>query len=136
MIPRRHLLVAAGAALLPPPARATPAEVAALIRELTGGAAPRPGRVKLEIPVLVENGNAVSMTVSANAPVRSIHVFAEANPNPNVITLHFGPASGAPRFATRIRLATSQTVIAVAQAEDGFWMDSVELLVTLAACLE
>ena len=70
-------------------------------------------------------------------PVASLHVFAEANPNPNVLNIRFGPAAGPPRVSTRIRLATSQTVIAVARMQDGsFWQDSVELLVTLAACIE
>lgn len=69
--------------------------------------------------------------------VTSISVFAERNPLPHVITASFGPRSGRPRLQTRIRLATSQTVIAVAKCEDGrCWSDSVDLLVTLAACIE
>lgn len=136
----------AGAMLVPAPwapARATAEEVAALVKELVGEGTLRTGRVKLDIPLLVENGNAVSMTVTADGPktgperVRSIHVFAEQNPLPNVARFHFGPRSGPARVSTRIRLATSQTVIAVAKLEDGScWKDSVELLVTLAACLE
>ena len=139
MIHRRHVLIAATGLLLPRAAHATPGEVAALIAALTGGAAPAVGRVKLDLPTLVENGNAVSMTVSVAHPdpVASLHVFAEANPNPNVLNIRFGPAAGPPRVSTRIRLATSQTVIAVARMQDGsFWQDSVELLVTLAACIE
>jgi sulfur-oxidizing protein SoxY len=88
----------------------------------------------------VENGNAVSMTVSVDAPaaqVRSIDVFAEGNPLPHVVRFRFGPRAGAARVATRIRLATSQTVIAVAKLADGTcWRDSVDLLVTLAACID
>jgi sulfur-oxidizing protein SoxY len=88
----------------------------------------------------VENGNSVGMTVSVDAPiaqVRSIDVFAEGNPLPHVLRVRFGPNAGAPRIATRIRLATSQTVIAVAKLTDGScWRDSVDLLVTLAACIE
>ncbi len=139
MICRRHVLIAATGLLLPAPARATPGEVAALIAALTDGVTPAVGRVKLDLPTLVENGNAVSMTVSVAHPdpVASLHVFAEANPNPNVLNIRFGPAAGPPRVSTRIRLATSQTVIAVARMHDGsFWQDSVELLVTLAACIE
>jgi len=98
------------------------------------------GRVKLDIPVMVENGNSVGMTVSVDAPiaeVRSIDVFAEGNPLPHVLRVTFGSHAGAPRFATRIRLATSQTVIAVAKLADGScWRDSVDLLVTLAACID
>ena len=66
-----------------------------------------------------------------------MHVFAGRNPLPNVTNVSFGPRSGRPRFATRIRLATSQTVVAIAKLEDGScWSDSVELIVTLAACIE
>jgi sulfur-oxidizing protein SoxY len=142
---RRCFLVLAGTGLVVPlapirPARATPAEVAALIRELVGEAELHDGRVKLDLPVMVENGNSVGMTVSVDAPVaqvRSIDVFAEGNPLPHVLRVHFGPHAGSPRVATRIRLATSETVIAVAKLADGScWRDSVDLLVTLAACIE
>ena len=143
---RRRALVLTGAALAAvpwAPVRALPAEVAAKIREVTGGAALRPGRVKLDIPVRVENGNAVGLTVGVDGPlapgerVLSLHVFAEGNPLPNVLHAYFGPAAGPPKLATRIRLATSQTVVAVAHLADGtFWTESVDLFVTLAACLE
>lgn len=141
---RRFLVGAAGVALLPSaPARATTAEVVAAIAALTGGATPRPGKVKLDMPALVENGNAVGMTVSVDAPltgqgrVAALHVFAEGNPLPRVLSLRLGPRAGLPRIATRIRLATSQTVVAVAELADGtYWSDSAELVVTLAACVE
>lgn len=139
---RRRFLVLAGSGLIVPlaPAPATPVQVASLIAELVGDAELQDGRVKLELPVMVENGNSVGMTVSVDAPagdVRSIDVFAEGNPLPHVLSVRFGPRAGAPRIATRIRLATSQTVIAVAKLADGScWRDSVELLVTLAACVD
>jgi sulfur-oxidizing protein SoxY len=143
MMRRRFLLAGASGLLLPLPpglARATPAQVAGLIAELAGDAELRDGRVKLDLPVMVENGNAVAMTVSVDAPavqVRSIDVFAEGNPLPHVVQFRFGPRAGAARVATRIRLATSQTVIAVAKLADGScWRDSVDLLVTLAACID
>jgi len=139
VIRRRHVLIAATGLVLPRAACATPGEVAALVAALTGGAAPAVGRVKLDLPTLVENGNAVSMKVSVAHPdpVASLHVFAEANPNPNVLNVRFGPAAGPPVVSTRIRLATSQTVVAVARMRDGsFWQASVDLLVTLAACIE
>lgn len=119
------------------------ADAAAAIAEVTRGATVRPGKVKLDVPVMVENGNAVGMTVSVDAPlagegrVLGVHVFAEGNPLPRVLSLRFGPRAGLPRVATRIRLATSQTVVAVAELADGtFWSDSVDLVVTLAACVE
>ena len=144
MIPRRRFLLgAAGLTLLPPgPARATPEEVAAAIAEMTGGKKPTPGRIRLDVPVMVENGNSVGLTLtSPPAPgeptVESIHVFAEGNPLPHVLQVRFGPRAGRIRVATRIRLATSQTVTAVARLSDGTYRaDSVDLLVTLAACLE
>jgi sulfur-oxidizing protein SoxY len=141
---RRRFLLLSGSGLivplLPAPASATPAKVAALIADLVGEGDMHDGRVKLDIPVMVENGNSVGMTVTMDAPVvdvRSIDVFAEGNPLPHVLRVTFGPHAGAPRFATRIRLATSQTVIAVAKLADGScWRDSVDLLVTLAACVD
>jgi sulfur-oxidizing protein SoxY len=139
---RRRFLVLAGSGLIVPlaPAPATPVQVASLIAELVGDGELQEGRVKLDLPVMVENGNSVGMTISVDAPVgqvRSIDVFAEGNPLPHVLRVQFGPRAGAPRFATRIRLATSQTVIAVAKLADGTcWRDSVELLVTLAACVD
>jgi sulfur-oxidizing protein SoxY len=145
MMLRRRFMILAGAGLIVPLApiravHATPAEVAALIAELVGEGALRDGRVKLDLPVMVENGNSVGMTISVDAPigeVRSIDVFAEGNPLPHVARFQFGPRAGAPRVATRIRLATSQTVIAVAKLTDGScWRDSVDLLVTLAACID
>lgn len=140
MIPRRRHVLALAAATLIPRAEAKPAEVAALIAELVGNAPLKDGLVHLDMPVMVENGNAVSMTVSVidpPSPVEAIHVFAEGNPLPRVAIFRFGPRSGAPRVSTRMRLATSQTVIAIAKLRDGTcWRDSIDLLVTLAACIE
>jgi sulfur-oxidizing protein SoxY len=141
---RRSFVVMAGAAaLLPAPARATREEVAALVRAVAGEAAPREGRVKLDLPELVENGNAVAMTVSLgedvpeDAVLTDIHVFADGNPRPGVVHFRFGKLSGVPKVSTRVRLATSQTVTAVAVFADGScWQDSVSLLVTWSACLD
>jgi sulfur-oxidizing protein SoxY len=138
---RRHLLLTAAAAtLLPAAARGTPVQVAVLIRQLVGDATLTEGGIKLDLPVMVENGNAVNMTVSVDAPpgaVHSLHVFAEGNPLPEVLHFTFGPRAGLPVLRTRMRLATSQTVIAIAQMRDGtFRQDSVDLLVTLAACID
>ena len=135
---RRFVLFAACAAVAP--ANATPGEVAALIQALVGDAPLKDGLIHLDLPVMVENGNAVAMSVSVAdppSPVEAIHIFAEGNPLPRVAVFRFGPRSGAPRVATRMRLATSQTVIAIAKLKDGScWRDSVDLLVTLAACIE
>jgi sulfur-oxidizing protein SoxY len=123
------------------PAAATP--TAAAIDEIVGDAPVHQGKVKLEVPPLVENGNAVPLTVSVDSPmterehVKSIHVFNEKNPQPNVASFYLGPRAGRAQVSTRIRLADSQKVIAIAQlADDSFWSDSVDVVVTLAACLE
>jgi len=139
---RRRLLLTGGLLVAAPwlPARATPDAVADAIRAVTGGAPLQPGRVRLDLPAMVENGNAVGMTVGLDdpaAPVRSLHVFADGNPLPNVLHAAFGPAAFRPQLATRIRLANNQTVHAVAILPDGTcWTASVDLVVTLAACLE
>ena len=139
MIGRRMLVAVAMAAAAP--AWATPSEVAAEIEKVTKGAALTAGHVTLDLALMVENGNAVGVVVSAEAApgttVASLHLFAEGNPNPEVFHAWFGPAAYAPRLATRMRLATSQTVIAVAVMADGScWRDDVAVMVTQAACLE
>jgi sulfur-oxidizing protein SoxY len=125
------------------PAEATPAMLASAIQQVTGGAAVKTGKVKLDIPPLVENGNTVPMTVSVNHPmapedhVRSIHIFNEKNPQPKIANFHLGPHNGRAQVSTRIRLADSQKIVAIARLSDGsFWSVSVDVVVTLAACTE
>jgi sulfur-oxidizing protein SoxY len=126
-----------------PAARATPESMLAVMKKVVGEASLRKGRVKLELPPLIENGNSVTMTVTVDSPmtpadyVKGIYVFNEKNPQPNVINIHLGPRAGRANIQTRIRLADSQRVIAVAEMNDGsFWSDELEVIVTLAACLE
>ena len=144
---RGALLAASGMALgtaLPVPASAaTPGQMEAAIRSIAGEAKIQKGKVTLELPPLVENGNTVSMNVSVDSPmtkenhVKAIHVFNEKNPQPNVITVRLGPRAGKAQVSTRIRLADTQKVIAIAEMSDGtFWSDTAEVVVTLAACLE
>ena len=125
------------------PARATSAAMQEAIRKLVGSARVTPGRVKLDLPPLVENGNTVPLTVAVESPmtaadhVRAIHVFTEKNPQPEVASFRFGPRAGRARVATRIRLADTQTVVALAELSDGsFWSAGAAVVVTLAACLE
>ena len=101
------------------------------------------GKVKLELPPIVENGNTVSLTGSVESPmtgadhVVSIHIFNQKNPQPYVAAFKLGPRAGKARVATRIRLADSQRVVAIARLSDGsFWSDSADVIVTLAACTE
>jgi sulfur-oxidizing protein SoxY len=124
-------------------AQATPDTMRSAIRQLVGTAQVRKGRVELDVPPLVENGNTVSLVVSVDSPmtktdyVKSIHVFNEKNPQPNVIGVRLGPRAGRAKFATRFRLADSQTITAIAEMSDGtFWSASAEMIVTLAACVE
>ena len=144
---RRELLLAAGAGLaslvVVRPARATPEAMQEAIRKVAGPARINRGRVKLELPPLVENGNVVPLAVSVESPmteadhVRAIHVFTERNPQPDVLSVRLGPRAGRARVATRIRLAHTQTVVAIGELSDGsWWSDSADVVVTLAACLE
>jgi sulfur-oxidizing protein SoxY len=124
-------------------AAATPADMRAAIASVVGTAKLNVGRVKIEIPPLVENGNTVPCTVSVDSPmtpaayVKAIHVFNEKNPQPNVISARLGPRAGRANIAIRIRLTDTQTVVAIAEMSDGsFWSDSVSVIITLGACLE
>ena len=147
---RRDVLgLAGGAAVLGAvavtlrPAEATPATMAAAIRNVVGEAVVRTGKVRLDVPPLVENGNTVPMTVSVASPmtsddhVKSIHVFNEKNPQPNIGNFYLGPNCGRAQVSTRIRLADSQKIVAVARLSDGsFWSATADVVVTLAACTE
>ena len=143
---RRTVLTAiggAGAALIVRPARATPDSMRSAIRQVVGQAAVKPGKVKLDLPPLVENGNTVAMAVSVESPmtakdhVKAIHVFTEKNPQPNVISVKLGPRAGRAEIQTRVRLADTQTVTAICEMSDGsFWSDKVDVVITLGACLE
>jgi sulfur-oxidizing protein SoxY len=145
---RRAMLIGAamlGAAplVLVRRAEATPDTMKAAIHKVIGESPVRKGRVALDIPPLVENGNTIAMSVAVESPmtatdyVKAIHVFNEKNPQPDVISVQLGPRAGKANFSTRIRLADSQNVIAIAEMSDGsLWSDSVEVIVTIAACLE
>jgi sulfur-oxidizing protein SoxY len=125
------------------PARATPDALAAAIREVVGEAKVTDGKVKIDAPPIVENGNSVPLTVAVDSPmtpedhVKRIHVFNEKNPQPYVADFHLGPRSGRASVSTRIRLADTQKIVAIVQMNDGsFWSASAELIVTIAACVE
>src|SRR5947209_625387 len=113
------------------------------IRQVIGEAEIRKGKVTLDLPPLVENGNTVPMTVSVDSPmtkdnyVKAIHVFNEKNPQANVISTQLSPRAGKAAISTRIRLAGTQKLMAVAELSDGScWSDTADVVVTLAACLE
>jgi sulfur-oxidizing protein SoxY len=147
-LPRRHLLAAGGGLLLAlqsRPARAVSAtsSLQDMIDHWAAGRPVQEGRVTLEIAPLVENGNAVPITVRVDSPmsatdrVLEIVVFNQRNPQRDVVRFAFGPASGRAEVATRIRLATSQQLVALARLADGSqWSHRVDVIVTLAACIE
>jgi len=152
MTTRREFLVATAAALVPAAVEAQidPNQAAnrkaafqAALRNIVGDGQLRRGRVKLELPPLIDNGNSVPLSVAVESPmtatdhVVAIHVLTEKNPLPDVVSVHLGPRAGRARLSTRVRLADTQSVLAIAQLSDGsFWSDSAEVVVTLSACLE
>jgi sulfur-oxidizing protein SoxY len=129
--------LAAGVGLAAGPARALN-DYADQIKEFTGGRTPVEGRMKLELPELAENGNTVPLSVAVDTPVgahvQEIVVFAPANPNARVIRFRFSSAS-VPEASTRIRLAETQDVIAVAKLSDGTFLSaSRQIKVTIGGC--
>ena len=124
-------------------AEATPETMKAAIHRVIGESPVSKGKVTLEIPPLVENGNTIAMSVAVDSPmtetnyVKAIHVFNEKNPQPHVISIALGPRAGKAQIATRIKLADAQRVVGIAEMSDGsLWSDTVEVIVTIAACLE
>jgi sulfur-oxidizing protein SoxY len=111
------------------------------IKAFTGGASVGEGRVSLSTPEIAENGNTVPVEVSVESPmtdadyVAEVLILAEGNPNPGVATFKFSVMSGAAEASTRIRLAKTQNVIAVAKMSDGsFFMDKKTVKVTIGGC--
>lgn len=151
-LPRRNFLVGTAGLVA---ATALPLRVSAqmtrmplnnmpqVIAQTIGTAKVNQGKVKITLPPLVENGHLVPLTVNVESPmtaadyVKAIHVFTDKNPLPEVISFYLGPQSGRASFSTRVRLADSENVVAIAQMSDGsYWRDSIYVVVTSAACLE
>jgi sulfur-oxidizing protein SoxY len=104
------------------------------IAAFTGGADPVAGAIELDAPEIAENGNTVPITVSAPG-ASSIMILAAGNPVPAVATFDFGPMSAARSGSTRIRLAKTQDVIAVAKMEDGSFQTTQAMVkVTIGGC--
>jgi sulfur-oxidizing protein SoxY len=146
MTPGRRQLMRwlGGASLLPAlPVHATPDHARQVLDELLQGRRLQSGRVTLDLPPLVENGNSVVMQVTVQSPmsqedhVKALHILAEGNPLPLIMTAYFTPFNGRAALTARVRLAESQRVWAIAQMSDGsFWEGHADTLVTLSACTE
>ena len=145
---RRRFLGIAGGALLTPfiqikPLTAAPNELESLVHEVTGGAPVQNAGVILELPPVAANGNSVALKVAVDSPmteddyVESIHLFAPQNPRPVVARFFLNPRSGRAEINTRIRLAATQNVVALAALSDGsFRSASAHVVVTVAACVD
>ena len=106
-------------------------------------AAARKGKVTVELPQLADNGNSVPIRITVDSPmtaadhVKSIHLYSERNPVSNMANFYLGPRAGKAEIDSRVRLAGSQKVTAVAALSDGtFWYDAAPIVVTLSACLD
>lgn len=141
---RRRALraLAAGAGLvIARPSLATPEQLALALRERFGERTIRRERVTVELPRLAESGNVVPVTVAVESPmteadhVRAIHLFAEHNNLPHILSVELGPWNGRATISSRIRLAESQQVLAVAETSDGaLWSGAAEVAVTTSSC--
>lgn len=129
--------------LAPFSALAKKPEAMEAIAKIVGSNTIKEGRVKLIIPPLVESGNLVVLKVRIESPmtandyVKAVHVISEENPSPNMFVAYFTPRSGRADLTTRVRLADSQRVWAIAQMSDGsYWRGYADTSVTLSACTE
>jgi sulfur-oxidizing protein SoxY len=112
-----------------------------VIKQFAGGRAPVEGRVNLDLPKIADDGGSVPMTITIDSPmtedshVTDVLVLAEENPRPRVATFHFSPANGVAEVSTRIRLAKTENVIAIAKMSDGsIYMAKKEVTVTVGGC--
>jgi len=116
-------------------------EVKKLISDFAGGKTPANGKISLTTPEIAENGNTVPISFEVESPmskdnhVTSVMLLATGNPRPGVATFHFSDLSGEATATTRIRLAKTQDVIAVAKMNDGsVFMDQKQVKVTIGGC--
>lgn len=123
-----------GAAAATLPMGVSAATIEELTNAFTGGAAPGTTGITLTAPEIAENGNTVPVTIDAPGAV-AIMILAAGNPEPAVATFNFGPAAGSQRASTRIRLAKTQDVIAMAKMADGSIVQTqATVKVTIGGC--
>jgi sulfur-oxidizing protein SoxY len=142
-ISRRDMILGAGGTLALPRQSLASSPFEEALRSIPGGASPKHGRVSLDIPPITENGNSVPITISIESPmtvsdhVKTIGLFAEKNPHPEIARFHLGPRAGRAQVSATIRLATSQRVLALAVMNDGsVWSGEKDVVVTLSACID
>ena len=140
---RDFLAGAAGALAFPCTTLAQVDPLDPLVWVVTNGAPVRKGKVTLVLPQLADNGNSVPIRITVDSPmtaadhVKSIHLYSERNPVRNMANFYLGPRAGKAEVNSRVRLAGSQRVTAVAKLSDGsFWYDAAPIVVTLSACLD
>lgn len=146
---REALLLAAGATIVATggvvlslnSAHADAAMVADEIKKLIGDKTPKEGKIELELPQIAENGNTVPVGIVIDSPmtsdnyVKSVHIFADGNPRPEIASMHFTVMSGKAQASTRIRLARTQNIVAVAEMSDGsVYKAAKEVKVTIGGC--
>ncbi len=140
-VPRRFVLGAAASfALVPRPVASSPETARAWLVQRVA-AVPTAARIRIVAPELADNGASVQVTLACDGPmteadhVRAIHLAAERNPNPGVASFRFTPSCRRAEVTTRIRLAQTQRLIAVAETSDGrAWIAQREVKVTLGGC--
>src|SRR5215475_9289947 len=122
-------------------ADATPDEVASAIAKLYGEKKFESGKIKLDVPEIAENGLVVPINVEVESPmtdadhVKAVHLFAEGNPLPGVITYRFTPACGKAAASTRMRLAQTQNIVCIAEMSGGtLYKATATIKVTIGGC--
>jgi sulfur-oxidizing protein SoxY len=120
----------------------TPEQVQQAIRARIGDRQPQPDGMTLTLPKIAETGYSVPLTVSVDSPmtpedyVERLHIVVSGNPEPVAATYHLGIRAGK-EISTRIRLARTQTVLALAEMSDGTVRSAAaSIVVTLGACIE
>jgi sulfur-oxidizing protein SoxY len=138
---RLAILAAAAAAIAPHTALADAKAVEAELKKLYGDKTMAEGRIRLDVPQIAENGLVVPITVDVDSPmtdadhVKAVHVFADGNPLPGVVSFRFTPMAGKAMASTRMRLAQTQNIVCVAEMSDGkLFTAKAEVKVTIGGC--
>lgn len=148
VLDRRQFVLLSGAgalaALLATPrgAQASADQAMEAMKMLIGDAQPADGpMIKVELPEIAENGNTVPIKVAVDSPmtdadhVKALHLFSEGNPAPDIASYRFSTKSGKAEISSRIRLAKTQNIVAVAEMSDGkFYMTKTQVKVTIGGC--